>query len=178
MVASRTASHRKKTKHPCWLTEVSEAEQRHRPRRIARLPRIIGHTQSSSTSHRSKGCAQMSLTAETRLPPWGLAYLNPPAPMFFIGTLSQTLTLRAAFASSTYLLSQIPGPGRSSDDDLLIPLIPFSGGTSGPSGFPSPHGFPCSPTPARHPMMPCCWVAEHDHFCQRKLSPHHRHNID
>ena len=30
--------------------------------------------------------------------------------MFFIGTLSQTLTLRAAFASSTYLLPQIPGP--------------------------------------------------------------------
>ena len=30
--------------------------------------------------------------------------------MFFIGTLSQTLTLRAAFASSTYLPSQIPGP--------------------------------------------------------------------
>ena len=56
--------------------------------------------------------------------------------MFFIGTLSQTLTLRAAFASSTYLLSQIPGPGRSSDDDLLIPLIPFSGGTSRPSGAP------------------------------------------
>ena len=48
--------------------------------------------------------------------------------MFFIGTLSQTLTLRAAFASSTYLLSQIPGPGRSSDDDLLIPLIHFSRG--------------------------------------------------
>ena len=33
--------------------------------------------------------------------------------------LGQTLTLRAAFASSTYLLPQIPGPGRSSDDDLL-----------------------------------------------------------
>ena len=64
-------------------------------------------------------------------------------------------TLRAAFASSTYLLSQIHGPGRSSDDDLLIPLIPFSRGTSLPSGFPSPHGFPCSPTPARHLMMPC-----------------------
>ena len=30
--------------------------------------------------------------------------------MSFIGTLSQTLTLRAAFASSTYLLSQLPGP--------------------------------------------------------------------
>ena len=39
-----------------------------------------------------------------------------------IGALPQTLTLRAAFASSTYLLSQIPGPGRSSDDDLLISL--------------------------------------------------------
>ena len=74
--------------------------------------------------------------------------------MFFIGTLSQTLTLRAAFASSTYLLSQIPGPGRSSDDDLLIPLIPFSRGTSGPAGFPSPHGFPCPPTLAQH-LMTC-----------------------
>ena len=41
------------------------------------------------------------------------------ASCYYIGTLSQTLTLRAAFASSTYLLSQIPGPGRSSDDDLL-----------------------------------------------------------
>ncbi len=41
------------------------------------------------------------------------------ASCYFIGTLSQTLTLRAAFASSTYLLSQIPGPGRSSDDDLF-----------------------------------------------------------
>ena len=42
-----------------------------------------------------------------------------PSALFFIGTLSQTLTLRAAFASSTYLLSQIPGPGRSSDDDFV-----------------------------------------------------------
>ena len=42
--------------------------------------------------------------------------------MSFIGTLSQTLTLRAAFASSTYLLSQIHGHGRSSDDDLFIPF--------------------------------------------------------
>ena len=33
--------------------------------------------------------------------------------------LGQTQTLRAAFASSTYLLVQIPGPGRSSDDDFL-----------------------------------------------------------
>jgi len=40
-------------------------------------------------------------------------------PIVFIGTLSQTLTLRAAFTSSTYLQEQIPGPGRSSDDDLL-----------------------------------------------------------
>ena len=56
--------------------------------------------------------------------PLGLPCPPAPArhlmmPCYFIGTLSQTLTLRAAFASSTYLLSQIPGPGRSSDDDLL-----------------------------------------------------------
>ena len=56
--------------------------------------------------------------------PLGLPCLPAPArhlmmPCYFIGTLSQTLTLRAAFTSSTYLLSQIPGPGRSSDDDLL-----------------------------------------------------------
>ena len=51
--------------------------------------------------------------------------------MFFIGTLSQTLTLRAAFASSTYLLSQIHGPGRSSDDDLLI----FKGAHQGLRAF-------------------------------------------
>ena len=52
--------------------------------------------------------------------------LNPPNPMFFIGTLSKTLTLRAAFSSSTYLLSQIPGPGRSSDDDFLNHSTPPS----------------------------------------------------
>ena len=61
---------------------------------------------------------------------------------YFIGTLSQTLTLRAAFTSSTYLLSQIPGPGRSSDDDLLNPPpSPLFKGRSGPTGFPSPLGF-------------------------------------
>ena len=50
-------------------------------------------------------------------------------PVIYIGTLSQTLTLRAAFASSTYLLPQIPGPGRSSDDDLLNSPDPlFKGG--------------------------------------------------
>ena len=37
----------------------------------------------------------------------------------YVVPLGQTLTLRAAFTSSTYLLPQIPGPGRSSDDDLL-----------------------------------------------------------
>ena len=76
--------------------------------------------------------------------------MSIPPPMFFIGTLSQTLTLRAVFASSTYLLSQIHGPGRSSDDDLLIPLTPFSRGQSGPSGFPSPQwlSLPASSGPA------------------------------
>ena len=58
------------------------------------------------------------------------------ASCYFIGTLSQTLTLRAAFASSTYLLSQIPGPGRSSDDDLLnSPRPPFQGGDQGLRAF-------------------------------------------
>ena len=87
--------------------------------------------------------------------------LNPPNPMFFIGTLSQTLTLRAAFASSTYLLSQIPGPGRSSDDDLLNPLRfmlilnpPFQGGDQGLRAFHRRNGFPCPPASARHLMMP------------------------
>ena len=81
-------------------------------------------------------------------------------PCYFIGTLSQTLTLRAAFASSTYLLSQIPGPGRSSDDDLLNfpPPTPFSRGRSGPAGFPSPLGLPRSPAPARHLKMPCYFI--------------------
>ena len=71
--------------------------------------------QSTHESRKSQSAARAHLS-------------QSPYPMFFIGTLSQTLTLRAAFASSTYLLSQIPGPGRSSDDDLLIPLISFSRG--------------------------------------------------
>ena len=33
-------------------------------------------------------------------------------------------------------------------------LVNFQGGTSGPAGFPSPHSFPCPPTPARHLKMP------------------------
>ena len=80
----------------------------------------------------------------------------PPSVLFFIGTLSQTLTLRAAFASSTYLLSQIHGPGRSSDDDLLIPLSthPFQGDDQGLRAFHRHNGFPCPPAPARH-LMTC-----------------------
>ena len=58
-----------RAKHPCRLTEVSEAEQPHRPLRIVSLPRIIRLTQSSSTSHVSNRCAQISMTAATRLPP-------------------------------------------------------------------------------------------------------------
>ena len=78
-------------------------------------------------------------------------YFSEAHPIYFIGTLSQTLTLRAAFTSSTYLLSQIPGPGRSSDDDLLIPHhTPVSRGRSGPTGFPSPQwlSLPASSGPA------------------------------
>ena len=76
-------------------------------------------------------------------------------PCYFIGTLSQTLTLRAAFTSSTYLLSQIPGPGRSSDDDLLnlIPPTPFSRGHIRPSCAPE-LGANASLFFGRHLMMP------------------------
>ena len=73
-------------------------------------------------------------------------------PCYFIGTLSQTLTLRAAFASSTYLLSQIPGPGRSSDDDLLNPPDPLFKGAIRAYGLSIAACLPCSPTPARHLM--------------------------
>ena len=69
-----------------------------------------------------------------------------------MGTLSQTLTLRAAFVSSTYLLSQIPGPGRSSDDDLLT--LPFKGAIRACGLFITAR-LPSPPTPARHLMMPC-----------------------
>ena len=37
---------------------------------------------------------------------------------------------------------------------VLNPPTPFSRERSGPTGFPSPHGFPCPPTPARH-LMTC-----------------------
>ncbi len=64
------------------------------------------------------------------------------------------LTLRAVFASSTYLLSQIPGPGRSSDDDLLNPPDPLFKGAIRACGLSIAACFPCSPAPARHLMMP------------------------
>ena len=79
-------------------------------------------------------------------------------PCCFIGTLSQTLTLRAAFASSTYLLSQIPGPGRSSDDDLLNSPDPLFKGAIRAYGLSIAACLPCSPAPARHLMMPCCFI--------------------
>ena len=87
--------HTAKAKHPCRLTEGSEAEQRHCPSRIASLPRIIRITQSSSTSHGSKSCAQMSFTA-TRLPPWGLAAL---------GTRGRRLRSRRAWSSRRLLVA-------------------------------------------------------------------------
>ena len=92
-------------------------------------------------------------------------------PMSFIGTLSQTLTLRAAFASSTYLLSQIPGPGRSSDDDLLIPLIPFSRGHIRPSCAPERMAT-ASLLFGRHLMMPCCsfWTMSGQPHCPRQIA--------
>ena len=92
-------------------------------------------------------------------------------PMSFIGTLSQTLTLRAAFASSTYLLSLIPGPGRSSDNDVLIPLIPFSRGRIRPSCAPERMAT-ASLLFGRHLMMPCCsfWTMAGQRYCLRRIA--------
>ena len=58
----------------------------------------------------------------------------------------------AAFTSSTYLLSQIHGPGRSSDDDLLNPPDPVFKGAIRAYGLSIAACLPCSPTPARHLM--------------------------
>ena len=77
--------------------------------------------------------------------------------------LPQTLTLRAAFASSTYLLPQIPGPDRSSDDDLLNSRIiqtyffrghPLSKGAIRACGLSIAAMAFLPPAPARHLMMP------------------------
>ena len=66
--------------------------------------------------------------------------------MSFIGTLSQTLTLRAAFCPPPISICcrKYPAPLVS------IPLTPFSRGRSGPTGFPSPRwlSLPASSGPA------------------------------
>gem|GEM_PF-5743208 len=130
--------------------------------------------QSTQESRKSQSAARARLS-------------QSPCPMFFIGTLSQTLTLRAAFASSTYLLSQIPGPGRSSDDDLLIPHPHFQGGDQGLRAFHRRTAtLPANSGPASDDALFCtrgrrlrsrrAWssrrllVVGHDHFCQRKFS--------
>ena len=92
-------------------------------------------------------------------------------PMSLIGTLSQTLTLRAAFASSTYLLLQIPGPGRSSDDDLLIPLLPFSRARIRPSCAPERMAT-ASLLFGRHLKRPCYsfWTMAGQPHCPRRIA--------
>ncbi len=88
-------------------------------------PRTRGRRLRSRRAWSSRGllAAARAIPAKAALPansgPESDDLSQSPQPCYFIGTLSQTLTLRAAFASSTYLLAQIPGPGRSSDDDLL-----------------------------------------------------------
>ncbi len=99
--------------------------------------------------------------------------------------LPQTLTMCAAFSSSTYLLVQIPGPAclnppnplfkgahqayvrtgahghrfavlrPASDGALFNPPIPLSKWAIRACGFPSLLGFLCAPAPARHQRMPC-----------------------
>ena len=114
--------------------------------------------------------------------PLGLPCSPTPArhlmmPCYFIGTLSQTLTLRAAFASSTYLLSQIPGPGRSSDDDLLNPPDPLFKGAIRAYGLSIAACLPCSPAPARHLMMPCYFIGTLSQTISIPLTPFSRGHI-
>ena len=97
------------------------------------------HVQRAATRLPQKGLTALGLVFHWDSVP---SVLNPPTPFqgsdqAFVRTKAQGYrfavlrpasddalikTLRAAFASSTYLLPQIHGPGRSSDDDLLIPL--------------------------------------------------------
>ena len=98
-------------------------------------------------------------------------------PVIYIGTLSQTLTLRAAFASSTYLLPQIPGPGRSSDDDLLNSPDPLFKGAIRAYGLSIAACLPCSPAPARHLMMPCYFIGTLSQTISIPLTPFSRGHI-
>ena len=89
----------------------------------------------------------------------------PPSVLFFIGTLSQTMTLRAPlsipptpFSRGRSRPSGSPSPQDSPARQLRpgiwwpvsIPLTPFSRGQSGPTGFPSPQwlSLPASSGPA------------------------------
>ena len=72
------------------------------------------------------------------------------ASCYFIGTLSQTIP---------------------------IPPSPFSRGRSRPAGFPSPLGLPCSPTPARHLMMPRYFIGTLSQTISIPLTPFSRGHI-
>ena len=91
----------------------------------------------------------------------------------FIGTLSQTLTLRAFVSIPSIPLTPFSrghirppcAPERMAAASLFFgrhlrmpylipPHPPFQGGRSGPAGFPSPRCLPCPPAPARHLKMP------------------------
>ena len=91
-----------------------------------------------------------------------------PQPCYFIGALSQTLTLRAAFASSTYLLLQIPGPA------CLNPPNPLFKGAHQASVRTRAHAT-ASLFFGRHLMMP--YLIHQSHFSrgdQGLRAFHHR----
>ncbi len=73
-------------------------------------------------------------------------------------------------------------------EDLLIsiPPDPLFKGAIRAFGLSIPHGFPCSPTPARHLMMPCSaleggthevgWPGPHGGFLLPRITTSVRHN--
>ncbi len=129
MVVSRKASHRKKTKHPCILAEVGEAEQRHRPLiSIPLTPFSRGHI---------RACG-LSIAAGLPCPPTPARHLMMPYCSFWTVTGQQQ-------------------QGCLRED---LPPSALEGGAC-EAGGPGPHGG--------------FLLQWHDHFSQRKFSPHHRH---
>ena len=107
-------------------------------------------------------------------------------PCYFIGTLSQTISIPLTpFSRGHIRPSCAPELGAIASlffgwhlmMPVLIPPTPFSRGQSGPTGFPSPLGLPCSPAPARHLKMPCYFFGTLSQTISIPLTPFSRGHI-
>ena len=150
MVASRTASHRKKLNIHADLPKLGIAEQRHSPSRIVSLPRIIRLTQSSSTSHVSNTDVIDSSnkfasvrTCLSQFLHWD-SVPNPDTPcglcVLHVFAVANTRTRPVVWWR------------------LANPANPIFKGHIRAFGLSIAARLPCQPTPARHLMMPCCWA--------------------